>query len=585
MNQDKYVFILLLLATLLMLFISYLSFRKKHLPVAKYSALVMLAASFYSFGYAFEIISTSLTSVKFWLKIEYIGAPFISTLWLLLVISYTGHRAALKGWAILLLFLIPITTLILHYTNDMHHLYYRDISMNIDTLHSVQLLKGPWYWVHIFYNYLQAAVGMTLFAINYMKAIPIVRKQILILILGALAPWLSNSLYLFGDFDDRQVDLTALGFTLSGLFYLWGIYKFNLLRLVPIALQRVYETMQDGVIILDYEYNIMNVNRAAKGIFERLNQLQDNTDSIFNVFSDMPELLSKITAPENSESRITIEVDSGLNYYSLKVSILYDKQQTTLGKMLILSDITQLMVYQDKLLANADQLAELSAFKDKLFTMVAHDIRDPLAVLVNLTQLLEEELHATRSGNLDIFQEVSGQVRSTYMLVENLLDWFRSQTGKVIYNPRALNLTSIVQETIYSMKFRSDMKKIVISSDLDEETPVFADKEMVELVLRNLLSNSVKFTPIGGSIVVGATKAGLRMTVFVRDSGVGIDPEIAKSLFKEVQQISTSGTEGEEGTGLGLYLSAKLIHIHGGDIWSESIPGEGSTFFFSIPLR
>jgi signal transduction histidine kinase len=585
MSQDIYVFILLLVATCLMLFISYLSFRKRQLPVAKYSALVMLAASFYSLGYAFEMISTDLASVKFWLKIEYIGIPFISTFWLILVINYTGRQVALKKWVVLL-YLIPVMTFILHYTNEFHHLYYRDITM-INTsiaLPSVQLIKGPWYWVHISYNYLQAVAGIALFTAAYMKAVPIVRKQILILILGAAAPWLSNLMYLFGNYD-IHVDLTPLGFTLSGLFYLWGIYKFNLLRLVPIALQKVYETMQDGVIILDYEYNITIVNRAAKDMFERLDQIQDNTDSAYNVFSDVPELLSKIIIPGNSESRITISSKGALKHYSLKISVLYDRRQIALGKMLILSDITQITVYQDKLLANANQLKELNAFKDKLFTVVAHDIRDPLAMLVNLTELLEAELTVTQSENLSIFQEVSEQVRKTYMIVENLLDWFRSQTGKFIYRPLIWDLTLIVQQAIHSVKIRSDLKKIRIFNELNDEILVFADKEMLELVLRNLLSNAVKFTYTGGSIHVGATKVDLMMTVFVRDSGGGVDPEIAKSLFQEIQHVSASGTEGENGTGLGLYLSEKLVHINGGVIWFESIPGIGSTFFFTVPTN
>jgi signal transduction histidine kinase len=169
--------------------------------------------------------------------------------------------------------------------------------------------------------------------------------------------------------------------------------------------------------------------------------------------------------------------------------------------------------------------------------------------------------------------------------VENLLDWFRSQTGKIIYRPLICDLTLIVQQAIHSAKIRSDLKKIRIFNELDDEILVFADKEMMELVLRNLLSNAVKFTYTGGNIHVGATKVGLKMTVFVRDSGGGVDPEIAKSLFQEIQHISASGTEGEKGTGLGLYLSEKLVHINGGAIWFESIPGLGSTFFFTVPTN
>jgi hypothetical protein len=193
-SLDKYVFVILIAATCLMMFISFLSFRKRQMPVAKYTALVMLAASFYSLGYAFEIISTDLESVRFWLKIEYIGIPFISTFWFILVIYYTGHQAILKKRVKLLFFLVPILTLFLHYTNDFHHLLYKDIQLDNNNLNlsGTILIRGSWYWVHIFYNYLQAIVGMALFIAMYLKSMPIVRKQIMILLLGAAAPFLAK---------------------------------------------------------------------------------------------------------------------------------------------------------------------------------------------------------------------------------------------------------------------------------------------------------------------------------------------------------------------------------------------------------
>lgn len=121
-SESRYVYILDI--TCLMLFISYLSFRKRQLSIARYSALVMLCASFYSLGYAFEMISTNLDSVKLRLKIQYIGIPFISTFWFILVIHFTGHQALLKKWVLLLFFVIPVLTLLFHYKNDIHHFFY-----------------------------------------------------------------------------------------------------------------------------------------------------------------------------------------------------------------------------------------------------------------------------------------------------------------------------------------------------------------------------------------------------------------------------------------------------------------------------
>ncbi|WP_424767691.1 histidine kinase N-terminal 7TM domain-containing protein [Paenibacillus sp. sgz302251] len=585
MSLDKYLVALLLVSTCLMLFISYLSFRKRNLPIAKYSAYMMLAASFYSFGYAFEIISADLDRIKFWLRVEYIGIPFISTFWLILVIHFTGHQAVLKRWVMQLLFLAPVLTLLFHFTNDLHHFYYRDLQMDYNSIIlGAKTLKGPWYWVHISYNYIQAAVGIFLFAAMYLKAMPIVRKQIMAMMLGAAAPWLFNVVYLFGAFG-LYVDLTPIGFTLTGIFYIWGIYRFNLLRLAPVAMQKMFEMMQDGVIFLDYDNNIIHSNQSAKAMFEALQHVKDNASSARHVFSNEPELLSKIMVMENSESEVAIRRKEEIRYYQLKVSMITDKAQVSLGKMLIINDITQTIDYQERLLSNVKQLGELLAFKDKLFTVVAHDIRDPLAILINLTELLEEELQAAGSGNIEIFQEVSGQVRNTYTVVENLLDWLRSQRGMITFSPLVWNLAPIVQQAIHSARIRSEIKEIRMTCEIDDEIQIFADKEILDMVLRNLFSNAIKFTGIGGSIRIEARADKDHVIVSVQDTGVGIHPDIVKSLFHEAQEAPAPGTEGEKGTGLGLFLASEFVQIHGGTIWLDSILGHGSTFYFSLPAK
>lgn len=584
MIQEPFMFVLLS-ATLLMLFVSYLSFRKRRLAVARYNGLSMLAAALYSFGYAFETISLDMESILFWLRVQYIGIPFISTLWLLFVIHYTGYQSYLKRWMYALLFLIPVMTVILHFTNESHHLFYSSVTLNLDSgsLSPVKITRGPWYWVHIAYTYFQGAAGIGLFVAAYVQAMPIVRKQTLLLIMVATAPWVCNLIYVIR-MDLVLIDLTALGFLLSGIVQIWGIYRFHLLRLTPVALQSVYDTMQDGVIILDYEDGITQVNNAAKSMFKELRFIKENEASVGCVLRSQPELAAFIRRPGNHEGTVSLEHRGEMRHYSLRISALHDRSGEMLGRMVILSDTTQMTAYQEKLLASANQMAEMSAFKDKLFTLVAHDLRDPLAVLINLTELLEKEIRTTGEEQ-EILREVGGHVRHTYRLMENLLEWYRSQTGKAVYRPSEWNLTASLEETIRTMKLRADTKGVAITSELAGDNPVYADREMLELVLRNLISNAVKFTPEGGAVQVGATKEGEGYAIYVRDTGVGIHPGAGQSLFKDVQTGASQGTDGEAGSGLGLYLSANLVALHGGNIWYESVKDEGSTFYFTVPAR
>lgn len=586
MSFNSFAFLILITATALMLYIAHLCFKKRHNVVAKYCALMMLAASFYSFGSAFEYMSTDLSTIKFWLKVEYIGIPFISTLWLILVLHYTGLYVWFRKW-IPLLFVIPIITLLLHYTNDLHHFFYSEILLKKEGNSGsiVKLLKGPWYWVHISYDYLQALLGMCMFVYMYLKAIPLVRNQIIMMMLGAFAPWMANAIYLIGHFN-FYLDLTPVGFVLTGYFFIRGIYRFNMFRLIPTAMKTVFETMQDGVMILDNENNITNLNLSAKRMLKGgVHPFEQVNESAVHMFSRYPEIRTSIERQENSESHITIQRIDGPQYYQVKISILYDKRKNMIGKLLLFSDITQVTLYQEKLLSNATQLTESSAFKDKLFTVVAHDIRDPLAMLINLTEIVEEDLKDIESDSMEVFREVSEQVKSTYMIVEEMLDWYRSQNGKMVFKPHVWNLKTIGKQSIQIMKARSDIKQLTVTEEIDKEITVFADKEMIDLILRNLISNAIKFTDVSGTIEISATKKDKQVIISVQDSGKGVNEQIAQTLFQDIQKISDAGTEGEKGTGLGLYLSSKLVEINGGEIWYESKLGQGSTFFFSLPAQ
>ncbi|MCI3923541.1 ATP-binding protein [Paenibacillus sp. TRM 82003] len=581
MSFHNYLFAILLAATGLMLFIAYLSGKQRRQPVAKYLTLVMLAASLYAFGYAFELSSKDLDRIQFWLKIEYLGIPFISTLWLLLVIEFTGFRPFLTRWVRALLFLIPIATLIMHFTNDWHHLYYRELWLDENAAHPMAMtVKGHWYWVHIGYNYAQAAAGTILFMVTFMKAVPVIRKQILVMLLGASAPWIFSMLYLFGTFGPG-IDLTPIGFTLSGACYLWGIYRLNLMRLAPIAMQKVFETMNDGVLLLDADHRIQHSNPAARTMLPGLRDGKENATAR-EMFAQEPELLSKIMTMDLGDCRMQMKREGRLCHVHLKVSMLYHGD-LALGKLLILQDITKEVEDQDQIVTQVKQLAELNAFKDKLFTVVAHDIRDPLAVLINLTELLEEELQAAGHDQIDLFKEVSGQVRNTFILVETVLDWFRTQRGHVAFSPLVWRLSPLIQESLLAARMRSELKEIQITSLVGEELEVYADKSMFGLILRNLLSNAIKFTPIGGEVHVEAVRKADCIQIAVSDTGLGVAPELADSLLRGVLAASLPGTEGEKGTGLGLYLTREFVEIHGGSIWYDSVPGKGSTFYFMVP--
>ncbi|MBM7568155.1 histidine kinase N-terminal 7TM domain-containing protein [Paenibacillus sacheonensis] len=573
---------LLFIAAALMAFVALLSYRRRHLPVARTMVLMMLAGAFYALGYGMEVLARSLEQVKLALQIEYIGIPFVTTLWLYQAIQFTGTAERSRRKLAFLLFLFPTLLFVLHFTNDWHHLVYASYSFNGDG--SVPLyttVKGIGYNLHALYSYLVLAGGIGLFVAMYVRALPAIRKQILILLLGAFAPMAFNLLFWFG----VEIDFTPFGFAVSGIAYAWGILRFNLLRLTPLALAKVFETIREGVLLLDGEGRIVSYNGAAARIFPELGSVPKYPAPAGGILTGHPSLLRLIAADSVDDERFPFrrQLDGRTQHYSCSLSIIYDAGTMPVGKMIMFNDITELIENEARLRENARQLSELNAFKDKLFTVVAHDIRDPIALLVSLTDLLGDELTAADIEHADVFVELQGQVQSTYHLVDNLLDWYRSQKGAVAFRPSGWNARQVVLQAMSLASSKAGMKSIRITERIDASLAVDADKEMLDLILRNLLSNAIKFTGIGGEIEIGAATEGDRIAVFVRDNGAGIDDKTSEMLRLE-EPFSRAPVGGDSGdTRFGLALAREFVRIHGGALRFESEPGTGTTFTFTLP--
>ena len=582
MNYNLYLSALLMAATCCSMVMTYLSWKRRELPIAISYGLGLLAGSFYTFGYAFEIVSTTLDHIRFWLRIEYIGIPFGPIIWFIMVLQYTGRQSWVTKKLVTLLLIIPFITITAHYTNESHHWFYKSMTLDLsEGFPLAALVKGPLYKVHVVYSYTLFTIGTVFLFQMLFQATSRMKKQIALMIIGSWGPYGFSLVYLSGVFY-MPVDLSPFGFVFSGVFYMWGIYQFNMLRLAPLALQKVFESMQDAVIIFDLDGMLTSFNQSAREIIESLHKKQLGQPAT-QVFMRHPALLERILQGASLDSRIQISGQADAKFYNIHMSFVMDSNQKPVGKMLLLSDVTEMVRTEKKLLDNSRQLRELNAFKDRMFNVVAHDIRDPLAVLTNLMELMEEELQSPRDNHQEIVQEMGQQIQNTFTLVESLLDWFRSQKGGMIFRPVALNLSHVVQNNVNLLQIRSARKGIQIHTDIPLGTIVYADKEMLNLILRNLLSNALKFTESGGHIQLKAKLAENKMVVSVEDNGEGIPLEQASSLLKDVNPVSSEGTEGERGFGLGLTLCKEFVRLNGGEIWFDSTPSEGSSFYFSIP--
>ena len=444
-------------------------------------------------------------------------------------------------------------------------------------------VKGPGYQVHTLYNYFVLLCGFLLFIPMYWRSSRIVRKQIIVLIMGAAVPMMFNMFFWFG----MIVDLTPFGFAMSGVVYVWGILRFNLLRFTPLALTQVFDTIRDGVILLDYEDQIVSYNSAAEGVLPELGLTKHYPAYVGAVLPSSPDLIERIRAASTGDERFPYHRfhANRRKHYHCSLSFIYDSGSVPVGKMLMFNDITELKDNETRLRENARQLSELNSFKDKLFTVVAHDIRDPIALLVELNRTARaRSLPPPKPSMLTCSESFQGQVQSTFHLVENLLDWYRSQKGKVMFRPLGWNLQQVIRQSLSLAGAKAGMKQIRMTERIDEKLTVNADKEMLDLILRNLLSNAIKYTGIGGIIEIEPLRKVILSSYPVRDNGAGIDDKMAEMLRLDEPFFKAPITGDDTGNmRFGLVLTNEFVGIHGGSLWFDSVPGVGTTFFFTLP--
>lgn len=242
-----------------------------------------------------------------------------------------------------------------------------------------------------------------------------------------------------------------------------------------------------------------------------------------------------------------------------------------------------LIEHQDEIKKRSEELEQLNQVKDKFFSIISHDLRSPMNALSGILNLMEND-QISREEFTMLTKELRVQFNHTRTLISNLLDWALLQMDKLKIQPERIQLSSVIDEN-FKLLSTVQLKEIALVNQVESTTTGWADLNMINLVLRNLIINAIKFSEKGGRVIVSAIDKGDKVEISIKDFGVGIPPAVQKILFDKTLGYSTRGTANEKGTGLGLILCKEFVEKNGGTIWLESEAGKGSTFYFTIPKR
>ncbi len=356
--------------------------------------------------------------------------------------------------------------------------------------------------------------------------------------------------------------------------------------------KEIINQINDGIVVYDENGKIVIWNQGAEKILgiktseaisNPINDIQNQLSAFLPYDSiqteSAPEVINIFRKPKTF-NRITdheIILQNPIQKKNIQSRIFPIKFDNTNLVCTVFRDTTEIKQYEQALL-------QLNADKDRFLYILAHDLRSPFNSILGFLDLLTANIH---EYDIQKIEKQIGFITDSSERVFNLLEatllWARAQSGKIPYQPRVLNLMAECIDVIENINPSAINKAINIHQLVDEKIRIYADPDMLKTVLRNLISNAIKFTNKGGSINVFAEEDDSGITVVVSDDGVGINPKKANKLFDMTQFYSTQGTAKEPGTGLGLLICKEFVEKHGGKIWAESIQGSGSDFKFSLP--
>jgi len=298
---------------------------------------------------------------------------------------------------------------------------------------------------------------------------------------------------------------------------------------------------------------------------------QANIEGVANAINKA-NLYRFLTKPWNKED-LMLTVKEAIKSYEQEKTIF--KQNKELLELNI--DL------ENKIEERTKELKEINEAKDRLFSILAHDLRNPLNSIIGLTDIILSNFQEYDNKQLYEFTLLINQsAHAIHDLLENILEWAKTQMSKVEVKPDYNNLFELTQETIENLEIMAKLKKISILNNISPVITFYGDKNMIKTILRNLIYNAIKFTNEYGKILIGCNDKGQYLEVYIKDNGIGIHPEKLEKLFKYNTDIVSYGTHNEKGIGIGLVLCKDLIEKNKGKIYVESILGEGSTFYFTL---
>jgi PAS domain S-box-containing protein len=534
--------------------------------------LLTLTVVFWSLVYAVQLGCTELKEKIFWTNLLYLGITLAPAAWLLFTLQYTGQAHRITRRMLLLLAIEPLLTLLIAFTDPWHHLFRSHVGLNNQgNLLTLEADFAIGFWIHTVYSYTLLLVGNIILVRAYLHAPRLYRRQTIALLIAALAPWVSNALYLTGYSPLAPLDITPFAFTITVMALGWGVLRLQLLDVVPVARVAVIESMQDGVIVLDEQNRVVDINPAAQ-------EITGHSDADIvgqpaqKIFGAYPDLMARYSKTDRTQDEVVLTVDGQERIYDLRISPLFNRRPRPIGRLIVLRDITE---EQEAAQERERLIAELNAFSHT----VAHDLKTPLTAMIASAEILEKR----GAGNLAPSEQRNVQMlnqsaRKMNNIVDELLLLAGVRRRKEI-QIKPLEMDAILAEALQRLSYLIETHNAEIVAP-EQWPPARGYAPWIEEVWVNYISNAIKYGGHPPRVELGADLQENHVRFWVRDNGKGLTESAQRRLFTPFTRL---GQIKAEGHGLGLSIVQRIVTRLDGEVGVESQKGQGSVFSFTLP--
>ncbi|MFH1851387.1 MAG: histidine kinase N-terminal 7TM domain-containing protein [Candidatus Neomarinimicrobiota bacterium] len=563
-------------ATFAGLYVAFAAWKRRTALNNIYFTLLEFSASLWAFAAIFEAAATTVALKLFWTQISYLGIGTVPLFYFLFALAYNQRYHYLTKTNILLLSIIPALTFIFVLTNDFHNLYYPTISINPDNIGLYS--HGPLFWLYTTYAYILLLVSIIIFFQAIFRSHSYFKIRLVILLLGSALPMIGNLMYVFNLNPIPGLDWTPISFVISGIILSWGIDRFQMFDLVPVARNKLVDLMGDGVLVIDFMGRIADVNPAMAEILgTTVNKVVGC--SAFEALADWPELMEQLHNNQSELKEVRRTNDSGERYFDLRRSVLLDHLGQFSGQLLILRDISRRKQAENTLRQSearhrrlSEELGQANSMKELLLDVITHDLKNPAGVIRGFAEVLLEN-----GSDRETLEYIYQSSNNLLKVIDNASILSGVTIGDEIRKEK-LDLSELISAEIEELKSTFANSGITVDFQIAKPIPVIANPIIAE-VFKNYFSNALKYAGSGKKIIVDCEREDDFVTINVKDFGQPIPRKEYDHIFTRRYQMQS-----QRGMGLGLAIAKKIAEAHSAVVGVKPNQPTGNIFYLKIAV-